>query len=45
MRMPTTIVADWPGASVPTVAVIMPATPLAGVTIDPCVVDAGNALE
>ena len=45
MRTPKWIVTDCPGASVPTVAVIAPAAPLAGVTIDPCVVVAAAADE
>ena len=45
MRMPNTTTADCPGASVPIVAVIEPAAPFAGVTIDPCDVVAPPALE
>ena len=45
MRMPNRITADCPGASTPTVAVIAPVAPFAGVTIDPCEVVAPPALE
>lgn len=45
MRMPNTMVADWPGASVPTVAVMVPAAPLAGAEMVPTVVEAGIAAE
>ena len=36
------ITADWLGVSVPTVAVMVPAVPFAGATIDPTVVLAGG---
>jgi hypothetical protein len=45
MRTPNVIVADWPGASVPTVAEIVPATPGSGALTEPCDVPAGTAAE
>ena len=45
IRIPNRITTDAPGAIVPTVAVIAPAAPFAGVTIDPCDVVAPPADE
>jgi hypothetical protein len=45
MRTPNTMTADCPGPSVPTVAVMAPAAPPAGVVMLPTVVEAGTAAE